>query len=272
MNGENMMPGRLDGLTAVVTGASRGIGLAIAREFAQQGAGLFLVARDPGRLNSVVDELGGARRVTAHACDLADLDALEAMWQSAESWATSRAGNPTGNVDILVNNAGIHLGRPFTAYTMDEFDRVMNTNVRSVFRLMQLAIEHMRPHGRGKIVNISSTAGRFESANQAVYNASKHALNGLTLCAALENAPHGININAICPGMVNTDMWESFVTEAASRGIDAGVLRKNVEARIPIGRFIEPEEVAHIAVWLASREADGMAGQLITISGGMRMG
>jgi len=258
------MSRRLEGLSALITGASRGIGFAIAREFVEQGARVFLVARDQARLEQAAAQLGDSAVVGTYACDVGDAIALEEMFRAAEEWA--------GDLDVLVNNAGIHLGKPFTDYRLDEFDRVMNINVRSVFRLMQLAIVHMRQLQGGKIVNVSSTAGRFESANQAVYNASKHALNGLTLCAALENALYGININAICPGMVNTDMWDSFVKEAATRGVNGDMLRKGVEARIPIGRFIEPEEVAHIAVWLASHEADGMAGQLITISGGMRMG
>jgi len=256
--------GRLEGQRALVTGASRGIGLAIAQAFRREGAHVFLVARDADRLKQVAATLGSPSEVAWHACDLSDVLALETLFEAAAAWA--------GDLDILVNNAGIHVGRPFTDYRLEEFDRVMNTNVRSVFRLMQLAIVHMRARGHGKIVNVSSTAGRFESANQAVYNASKHALNGLTLCAALENAPHGICINAICPGMVSTDMWDSFVREAESRGVQGDALRRQVEARIPLGRFVEPEEVAHIAVWLASREADAMVGQLVTISGGMRMG
>ena len=256
--------GRLAGRCALVTGASRGIGLAIAAAFVREGAHVMLAARDATRLQTAAQSLAAEGRVCTHACDVADMSSLDGLFANAIAWR--------GGVDILVNNAGIYLGKPFTDYSMEEFERVQKTNVHSVFRLMQLALLHMRGRGYGKIVNIASTAGKWESANQSAYNASKHAVVGLTRCAALESAVHRVNVNAICPGMVDTDMWSDFGVHADLAGISMAQLRANMESRIPLGRFIEPDEVAHIAVYLASAESDGMTGQTITISGGMRMG
>ena len=256
--------GRLASRCALVTGASRGIGLAIVRAYLAEGASVLLTARDAERLKEVAQSLDAVDRVTTHACDVTDPQQLEQLFAAAVEWR--------GGVDILVNNAGIYIGKPFTDYSFEEFDQLQKTNVYSVFRLMQLALVHMQPRGAGKIVNIASTAGKWESANQAAYNASKHAVVGLTRCAALENGVHRININAICPGMVNTDMWADFGGHAERTGVTMDQLKAGILGRIPLGRFIEPEEVAHIAVYLGSAESDGMTGQTITISGGMRMG
>ena len=119
---------------------------------------------------------------------------------------------------------------------------------------------------------MASTAGKWESMNQAVYNASKHALVGLTRCAALETAAEGITVNAICPGFVETDMLAEFDAHAAILGVSTEQLEAGLLQRVPMKRWTRPEEVAHIAVYLSSAESDGMTGQTITISGGMRMG
>ena len=257
--------GRLAGRNALITGASRGIGQAIACAYAAEGANVFLTATDLGRLEET-RELVEARSVAVlcHAADVADPDAVAALFAAAVAWR--------GGVDVVVNNAGIYIGKPFIDYELAELDRLMRVNAYSVFQLMQLAIRHMHECGAGKIVNIASTAGKWESPNQAAYNISKHAVVGMTRCAALENAARGININAICPGMVETDMWQDFSSHADAQGISLDELKKGSLARIPMGRFLEPEEVAHVAVYLGSSESDGMTGQTITISGGMRMG
>lgn len=257
--------GRLAGRNALITGASRGIGRAIASSFAAEGANVFLTATDLGRLEET-RELVEAHSVAVmcHAADIADPDAVAALFAAAVEWR--------GGLDIVVNNAGIYIGKPFIDYQLAELDRLMRVNTYSVFQLMQLTIRHMHERGAGKIVNIASTAGKWESPNQAAYNISKHAVVGMTRCAALENAARGININAICPGMVETDMWQDFSSHADAQGISLDELKKGSLARIPMGRFLEPEEVAHVAVYLGSGESDGMTGQTITISGGMRMG
>jgi NAD(P)-dependent dehydrogenase (short-subunit alcohol dehydrogenase family) len=261
-----MSDGRLAGKTALVTGASRGIGRAIALAYGREGADLFLTATNLDNLSDTRDRL--AEMGVAVACRAADVgkpDELETLFAAAAEW---RSG-----VDILVNNAGIYIGKPFEAYSLEEFDRLMKINVYSVFQLMQLAIRHMTARGRGKIVNIASTAGKWESPNQAAYNTSKHAVVGMTRCAALENASRGLNINAICPGLVETDMLGEFKSHADAMGVTFEEFKRTVAAqRIPMGRFLAPEEVAHIAVYLGSGESDGMTGQTITISGGMRMG
>ncbi len=254
---------RLVGKRVLITGASRGIGRAIAEACAREGAALFLTAREAGHLDATVAALGDTDVQTCGA-DLADGKALARMFDAALSWA--------GRLDVLVNNAGIYIGRPFTAYSLDEFDALMKTNVYSVFQLMQRAIEHMQGAGGGSIINISSTAGKWESPNQAAYNASKHAVVGLTRCAALEGAPHGVRANAICPGLVETDMLQNFDSHAQAAGVPFETFKQGMLQRIPMGRFLQADEVAHIAVYLASDESRTMTGETLSISGGMRMG
>lgn len=183
-----------------------------------------------------------------------------------------KAVTQAGDIDILVNNAGIYQGKPFENYTLDELDRLMKVNVYAVFQLTQLAVTHMKARGSGKIINISSTAGKWESPNQAAYNMTKHAVVGMSKCVALETAPFGIQVNTICPGMVDTDMFQNFDVHARAAGISLDELKAAAVTRIPQGRFLDPGEVAHIAVYLGSPESDGMTGQTLTISGGMRMG
>jgi meso-butanediol dehydrogenase/(S,S)-butanediol dehydrogenase/diacetyl reductase len=257
--------GRLAGCTALITGASRGIGRAIAEAFAREGADLFLVATRAGNLAEVEAAVAGHGRTAAiHGADVSDPDAVAAMFAAAV--------DALGRVDIVVNNAGVYKGKPFADYTTDEFDRVMKVNAYGTFHVMQQAVRHMATLERGKIVNIASTAGKWESPNQAAYNASKHAVVGLTRCAALETAAQGITVNAICPGFVETDMVDQFKDHADRMGISFEELKTAMLARVPMGRLLAPEEIAHIAVYLAARESDGMTGQTITISGGLRMG
>lgn len=259
-----MAEGRLAGRTALITGASRGIGRAIAEAYAREGADLMLAATSLEGLAEVADTLEGAgTQVVRLSADLSDMSAVEGLFAEAVA---------TGRIDILVNNAGIYIGRPFEKYTMEELDRLMKVNVYAVFRLTQLAVSHMREQGGGKIVQISSTAGKWESPNQAAYNTTKHAVVGMSKCVALENATFGINVNTICPGMVETDMINNFEVHADAAGVSLEELKAGMYARIPMGRFMAPEEIAHLAVYLGSAESDGMTGQTITISGGMRMG
>ena len=261
----NATSGRLEGKSALITGASRGIGRSIAEAFAAQGANLFLTATNLPKLDETRELLGEeAADVYCHAADVSDPASVEAMFKAAVEWR--------GGLDILVNNAGIYIGKPFLKYSLDDLDRVMKVNLNAVFQLTQLAIGHMLERGSGKIVNIASTAGKWESPNQAVYNISKHAVVGLTRCAALETAALGININAICPGMVSTDMFDNIVASAKEMGVPVEALQKLIISKVPMGRLLHPQEIGHLAVYLASSESDGMTGQSIPISGGMRMG
>jgi len=259
------MSNRLMGKAALITGASRGIGKAIARAYAAEGADLFLTATSSQNLQETIAGLADTGvDIHCHAADLSDPEALDKLFSAAIAWRD--------DLSIVVNNAGIYIGKPFTEYDLGEFDRLMKVNVYAVFQLMQLSLRHMQQRNYGKIVNIASTAGKWESPNQAAYNTSKHAVVGMSRCAALENAGQGITVNAICPGMVDTDMFEQFGVHAEAAGISLEELKRGAEGRIPMGRFLQPDEVAHIAVYLGSDESAGMTGQTITISGGMRMG
>ena len=265
----NSREGRLAGRRALITGASRGIGRAIAEAYAREGADLFLTATAAANLAETEAAVSGhGGQVVCHGAEISDEMQVETMFAAA--------ADALGQVDIVVNNAGVYLGKPFTDYTTAEFDHVMKVNVYGVFHMMQRALRHMQEKAgdgnRGKIVNIASTAGKWESPNQAAYNASKHAVVGMTKCAALENAAAGINVNAICPGFVDTDMIGEFKAHADRAGMDFDDFKAQVLARVPIGRALDPSEIAHIAVYLGSGESDGMTGQTITISGGLRMG
>ncbi len=257
--------GRLAGKAALITGASRGIGRAIAVRFAEEGADLVLAATNADKLRETqaLAEAHGAA-VTLHTLDVADRAQVQGLVDAAVA--------AHGRVDVVVNNAGVYKAARFVDYTAEDFDQVMQVNLYGAFHVLQLCLRQMLEQGGGKVVNIASTAGKWESPNQAAYNASKHALVGLSRCAALETAAHGITVNAICPGFVETDMLGEFDTHAQILGVGVEQLKAGMLQRVPMGRMLQPEEIAHLAVYLAAAESDGMTGQTITISGGMRMG
>ena len=256
--------GRLAGRVAMITGASRGIGRAIALRYAEEGANLFLVATNRSKLeeSQAQTEALGVKSVV-HAADVSDESAVQAMVRAAIT--------AFGHVDVLVNNAGVYKAAPMIDYSMNDFDRIMKVNLYGAFHVMQLVLRHMKTRQYGKVINIASTAGKGGSLNQSAYNASKHALVGLTRCAALEMGAHKINVNAICPGFVETDMIEAFREHSTILGVPFEKVMELGLARVPLKRFLQPREIADLAVYLGSAESDGMTGQSILIDGGMLM-
>jgi meso-butanediol dehydrogenase/(S,S)-butanediol dehydrogenase/diacetyl reductase len=255
-------PGRLSGRSALITGASRGIGRAIALRYAAECADLFLTATDRAKLEET-RALAAAHgvEVALHPADISDRGAVSAMIDAAIA--------ALGGIDVLVNNAGVYKAARLVDYTPEDFDRIMKVNLYGAFHVMQLALRHMQARGRGKVVNIASTAGKWASMNQSAYNASKHALVGLTRCAGLEMAPLGICVNAICPGFVETDMLQTFRAHGDLLGVPWDKVKEMALGRVPLRRFLKPEEIAHLAVYLGSAESDGMTGQSILLDGGM---
>jgi meso-butanediol dehydrogenase/(S,S)-butanediol dehydrogenase/diacetyl reductase len=254
--------GRLRGRTALITGASRGIGRAIAVRYAAEGADLFIAATNRAALEETkgLAEAEGAK-VVVHTVDVRERAAVEAM--------VAAAAQAFGGIDVLINNAGVYKAARLVDTTPEDFDRIIQVNLYGAFHVLQFALRHMQARGRGKVVNIASTAGKWMSLNQSAYNASKHALVGLTRCAGLEMGPLGINVNAICPGFVETDMLEEFRAHGEILGVPFEQVKAAGLARVPLRRFLKPEEIAHLAVYLGSSESDGMTGQSILLDGGM---
>jgi NAD(P)-dependent dehydrogenase (short-subunit alcohol dehydrogenase family) len=264
MTSETAMSGRLAGRHAVITGAGRGIGSAIARAYAAEGADVVLAARTESEIVSVAAQIneGDGGKAVAVVCDLTDGDQVAALVGSARE--------AVGTIDVLVNNAGTtKIGR-FLDASVDDFSRVMDVNFLGVVRLTQAVAPQMVAAGRGKIINVASTAGKYGSVLQSPYNASKHAVVGLTRCLALELARSGVTANAICPGFVDTPLIENAIGPfAAAAGVEERAVLPMLLDRVPLGRLLEPEEVAHLAVYLGSAESDAMTGQALTISGGL---
>jgi 3-oxoacyl-[acyl-carrier protein] reductase len=232
-------PGRLAGKRAVVTGAARGIGAAIAETFERHGATV-------ARLDVTEDDgIIGA--------DLADPDAATA--------AATRAIDQLGGIDILVNNAGVLRMAPLLEITVEQWDSTFDVNVRAMLLTMQVAARSMIADGRpGTVINMASMGGKVGSPNQAHYAASKAAVIALTRVAAMELGPHHITVNCICPGYVLTEMGAPTRTQAM---IDAW------SATSPLGRLAQPADVANMALFLASEEASYCTGQAMNVTGGM---
>ena len=254
---------RLDQQVAIITGASRGIGRAIAQAHAAEGASLCLVATDTARLTEVKDALGLPEdRVITVGLNVTDRDACFAAVAAAE--------HKFGRVDVLVNNAGVYRAKPFMAYVPQDFQDMLDVNLFGVLHFTQACLPGMQDRQHGRIINMASTAGKWGSRNQSAYNVSKHAVVGLTRCLALEASPYKVTVNAICPGFIQTDMVEELKAQVAqSAGISGEEMVKAALARVPLGRVLAPDEIADLAVYLGSHESRGMTGQSIHLDGGM---
>ena len=257
--------GKLQNRIALITGGSRGIGKAIAHRFIEEGANVFICARGETNLANTEKELGklGGTVVTCPA-DVSDRKSVDRM--------VDRALKSFGHIDILVNNAGIMKPGGFMDYSFEEFDRIMQVNLYGVFHVTQAVFPSMIERKKGKVVNIASTAGKWGSMHQSAYNVSKHAVIGLTRCLGLEMAPYNIKVNAICPAGVEGEEINTMVEYWAKKtGQTKEEMLKNIKSRSPIGRFINSDEVAALAVYLASDESDAMTAQSLSLCGGYLM-
>jgi NAD(P)-dependent dehydrogenase (short-subunit alcohol dehydrogenase family) len=243
----------LHGLNAIVTGGAKGIGLAIARRLAADGAGIALIGRDAKALETASSQ-PGARYLVADVTDDAMLrDAIKTL----------------GPCDILVNNAGAAISRPFLKHEMGDFQAMLAVNLLSAVTACQAVLPGMRERGFGRIVNIASTAGLKGYAYVTAYVAAKHALVGFTRALALETAKDGITVNAVCPGFTDTQMVERSVEVIVAGGRRSREeARRMLEAGNPSGRLVRPEEVAEAVAFLCRRGASAMTGQTIAVACG----
>ena len=243
--------GRLAGKAAVVTGASRGIGAAIARRFAAEGAHVLNA--------SLIDPVYDDPDVTSIIADVSDPEGAERL--------VDAAAERLGRLDILVNNAGVELEATIEHTSPEEWDRVMAVNAKGPFLCSKFALPHLR-HTRGVIVNIASVDAFWGEPELAAYCASKGAVLALTRCLALDHARDGIRAVAICPGYVRTELLEQFYDNQP----DPQAARKSLAEKHPLRRICEPSEVASLATWLASDEAAFASGQPYIIDGALTAG
>jgi NAD(P)-dependent dehydrogenase (short-subunit alcohol dehydrogenase family) len=246
----------MTGKVALITGASRGIGAAIAREFRTAGARVALTARDADALQSLADELGGPDHALAVAADISD--------PAAVTDAVERVSSTFGRLDFAINNAagGGHGPMPLADVPLGAFDSGLAVTLRGVFLSMQAEIPAMLRCGGGSIVNVSSTAGLQAVGGLATYVAAKHGVEGLTKVAALDYAEQGIRVNALAPGPILTDNLRRAGSTAQQAAADA----------MPLKRVGDPREVAGPAVWLCSEQAGFITGTTLTIDGGKLAG
>ncbi len=249
--------------TILVTGGGRGIGRAIALAFADAGSTVAIAGRTVSQLDATAAEIErrGASAI-ALPMDVTDDASVEA------AFATLAARAPA--LDVLVNNAGVGGGMPIHKTDLETWRRVLDTNVWGTFLVSRQAVPRMGTGGR--VVNISSVLGRFGVPGYTAYCASKHAVIGFTRALALEVVKKGITVNAVCPGWVDTDMAEAGMRRGAAAGkISFEQFRDQAIGAVPLGRIIQPEEVAELVKFLASPAAAAITGQTYNICGGQTM-
>jgi len=256
-----------NGKTAFITGASRGIGRALAERLAQDGFDLAIFARSADLLSQIEEDVKRLGvRVEAFPADVSDaggfLHALE------------RARQNLGPPAVLINNAGVYYTQSVEGHSVDLFREVLETNLTSALNACQFVVSDMKKTGWGRIVNISSISGKVAEAHGAAYSASKFGMIGLTQSLALEVAEHGVTVNAVCPGWVATEMARAQLNDekwCALNNLEVSQSEEIARLSVPQRRLIQPEEVAHLVSFLCSENARGITGQSINICGGLSL-
>ncbi len=243
---------RLQNKVAIITGGSRGIGFATAEKFLAEGAKVIVTASSPANAEKAAAKLRELYPDGVVAGIAPDLSSLESVREAFRGVAEQ-----FGAIDILVNNAGVSESTPFVNYTEALYDKVMDLNVKGVFNATQAAVEDMAPRGSGVILNTSSMVSISGQPSGFAYPASKFAVNGLTISLARELGPKGIRVNAVAPGITETDMMKA---------VPKSVIEPMI-ARIPLRRLGQPEDIANAFVFLASDEASYITGVILSVDG-----
>jgi NAD(P)-dependent dehydrogenase (short-subunit alcohol dehydrogenase family) len=256
---------RLNNKVAVITGGGSGIGAAICRAFAEEGAAVAITDIRLQGAQEIAAEVARCKgRVGTWAFDVSDRSAVEQ--------AADQIEKQLGPIDIWVNNAGISHIVPFLECSEELWDQTLRTNLKGAFIGCQAAIRRMLPRRQGVVLNMSSQSGKVGASQYTAYCASKFGILGLTQSLAVEFAGDGIRVNALCPGIVMTPLWDQMLGDyARKRNLKPEDVRPYLERRIPLGRLGTPEDVARTAVFLASDESDYLTGQALNVSGGMVM-
>lgn len=253
---------RLEGKVAVVTGGNAGIGEAVAKRFAEEGASVVVTGRRQQELDRVVSVIRyGKGKALAVAGSVTD----EAHAQDV----ARRTLDSFGRIDILVNNAGQAESAPLAKTELALWQRMLAVNLTGTFLCTRAALAEMTKRGSGRIVNVASTAGLVGYAYVSAYCAAKHGVVGLTRAAALETAKSGVTVNAVCPGYTETDIVQDAVANiVAKTGKTEAEARAALVARNPQGRMIQPDEVAAAVLWLCLPGSGSVTGQAIAVAGG----
>lgn len=243
---------RLSGKIAIITGGSRGIGFATADHFLREGAAVVLTASSPEsaeRAATRLREKHPEAKVEGISPNLASLESVQRAFQEVVA--------RYGHVDILVNNAGVSESTPLTQYTEETFDKVMDLNVKGVFNATRAISEHMAARGRGVILSTSSMVSISGQSSGVAYPMSKFSVNGMTISLARELGPKGIRVNAVAPGIIETDMM---------RAVPKEVIEPMIQ-QIPLRRMGQPSDIANAFVFLASEEASYITGVILSVDG-----